>query len=186
MALTKTPDLMVLCRNCVEDYSAFERTGRHWKDVTCDSCGHANTACIEVANAVPFSPEEMRKRPTRERPIKLKEIAAADRPLSERRRLISAEWVKADGAARILEELKTTELETRKARLLVEQGDMPDNRAERMVKSDPLWREYIETMCNARTYANQLRQEMVALDYEHDERVSREANMRHEARLSRG
>jgi hypothetical protein len=66
--------------------------------------------------------------------------------------------VAVDAAARMLEEGKTTYLAQQKAKL----GDIPDSKAERLVKSSPEWADYIKKMVNAKTVANKQR---VELDY---------------------
>ena len=40
---------------------------------------------------------------------------------------------------------------------MAEQGDMPDSKAERLVKSGPEWPEYLAHMVDARTKANKLK-----------------------------
>lgn len=80
-----------------------------------------------------------------------------DRPISEQFRIVALHYVDADGAASLLEELKTTTLADMKTKLMLEIGDMPDSKAERIVKSTPEWREYITKMVGARSQAHKLR-----------------------------
>ena len=54
-----------------------------------------------------------------------------DVPVSEQYRLAAQEWVEMDAAARMLEEGKTTYLAQQKA----SHGDIPDSKAERIVKN---------------------------------------------------
>lgn len=135
------------------------------------------------------------------RPIRQREIPEADRPISELYRLIGDQWADADGAANLLEEMKTTQLEQRKTRVveadmanqraaaepgkLVAVKEMPDNRAERIVKASPDWEAYIRQMCDARTKANRLKVQLDQLRMRHMEQTGKDANARHEARLGR-
>ena len=100
-------------------------------------------------------------------------------PLSEQYRLASLRWVKANAAADLLEESKSAVLSQRMAKL----GDIPVSRAELTVKASPEWKEYIETMNNARREANELKVEAEFLKMRFYEWQSHEATKRTEARL---
>lgn len=89
------------------------------------------------------------------------------------------DWVAMDAAARMLEEGKTTYLAQQKAKL----GEMPDSRAEKLVKSSPEWADYIKKMVNAKTAANRQKVELDFLRMRHMERTSEEANARSERKL---
>lgn len=102
-----------------------------------------------------------------------------DVPVSEQYRLAAREWVEIDAAARMLEEGKTTYLAQRKAAL----GDIPDSKAEKLVKASPEWADYIKKMVNAKTAANRQRVELDFLKMRHMEHTSAEANNRAERRL---
>jgi hypothetical protein len=102
-----------------------------------------------------------------------------DTPISERYRMAALDWVAMDAAARMLEEGKTTYLAQQKALL----GDMPDSKAERMVKSSPEWADYIKKMVNSKTAANRQRVELDFLKMRHMERSSEEATARAERKL---
>lgn len=102
-----------------------------------------------------------------------------DVPVSEQYRLAARDWVEVDAAARMLEEGKTTYLAQQKARL----GEMPDSKAERIVKSSPEWADYIKKMVNAKTAANRAKVELDFLKMRHMERTSEEANARSERKL---
>lgn len=102
-----------------------------------------------------------------------------DTPVSEQYRLAAREWVEIDAAARMLEEGKTTYLAQRKAAL----GEMPDSKAEKLVKASPEWADYIKKMVNAKTAANRQRVELDFLKMRHMERTSEEANNRAERKL---
>jgi len=102
-----------------------------------------------------------------------------DMPISEQYRLAAREWVEMDAAARMLEEGKTTYLAQQKAAL----GDMPDSKAEKLVKASPQWADYIKKMVNTKTVANRQRVELDYLKMRHMERTSEEANNRSERKL---
>lgn len=102
-----------------------------------------------------------------------------DMPVSEQYRLAAREWVEMDAAARMLEEGKTTYLAQQKVAL----GDMPDSKAEKLVKASPQWADYIKKMVNTKTVANRQRIEMDYLKMRHMERTSEEANSRAERKL---
>tara|TARA_R110000868_G_scaffold109725_2_gene297995 strand:+ start:3730 stop:4119 length:390 start_codon:yes stop_codon:yes gene_type:complete len=87
----------------------------------------------------------------------IKTMPAHEMPISEQFRIVALQYVDADGAASLFEEMKTTSLEQLKSALILDQGDMADNKAERIVKSGPAWEEYIRKMVNARTKANKLK-----------------------------
>lgn len=114
------------------------------------------------------------------------EMPQREQPLSERFRIAANAWVDADARARRLEELKTTMLEQHKANHIMRHGAMPDNRAEREVKSAPEWQDYIEGMVEARTIANRLKVEMEVLRMMEREISDRNQTIRAEMRLARG
>lgn len=109
-----------------------------------------------------------------------------NRPISELLRLASEEWVDLDAAARMLEELKTTFLEQKKAeavRFAVADGEsLPDSHAEREVKASNEWKDYIVKMVSARTRANKAKVQVEYIKTMHWERQSSEANARAERR----
>ena len=102
-----------------------------------------------------------------------------DQPVSEQYRLAAREWVEMDAAARMLEEGKTTYLAQQKAAL----GDIPDSKAEKLVKASPQWADYIKKMVNTKTVANRQRVELDYLKMRHMERTSEDANNRAERKL---
>ena len=103
----------------------------------------------------------------------------SNKPLSEQYAEIGAQWVDADAAAEILEQVKSAFLSQRMQLM----AGQPLNRAEAMVKSSPEWRDYIEKMVNARKRANLLKVQMETLRMKHREWVGEDANRRVEARL---
>lgn len=119
--------------------------------------------------------------------VKRDEIPEEDRPLSEQFRIVALAWCDANSAASLQEELKTTTLEKWKNELVMSKGgNMPDSHAERMVKAQPRWEAYIRQMCADRANADKRKAQMEYLRMRFHEWQSREANQRHEARLSRG
>lgn len=102
-----------------------------------------------------------------------------DVPVSEQYRLAALDWVTLDAAARMLEEGKTTYLAQQKAAL----GDMPDSKAEKIVKSSEKWADYIKKMVNAKTAANRQKIEVEFLRMRFMERNSEEATARAERRM---
>jgi hypothetical protein len=101
-------------------------------------------------------------------------------PLSEQYRVAADQWVDADAAASILEELKTATLNQRMLAL----GEMAVNRAEMLVKGSPEWRTYIQEMVAARTKANKLKVRMEELRMRYGETQSEEASRRAELRMT--
>lgn len=92
--------------------------------------------------------------------IKLQEVAQSERHITEEFRLAALEYVEADAAATLLEELKTATLAQMKSALIVDRGEMPDSRADRIVRSGADWKEYVEKMVEARAKANKLKLEL--------------------------
>lgn len=102
-----------------------------------------------------------------------------NRPISEIRAEVGYRWAKAHAAASRLEEGKSAFLEKRKLVL----GDIPNNRAEMLVKASPEWSDYIKAMVDAKELANTLRIEMEYWDMKFSEWQSAAADNRVTARL---
>lgn len=100
-------------------------------------------------------------------------------PISELYRLAAEEWVKLDGAARLLEETKTAVL----SQMMASLGEMPVSRAELTVKSTDEWKEFVTEMVKARTAANEKKIEVEYLRMKFAEWNSNEANARIERKL---
>lgn len=103
----------------------------------------------------------------------------SNQPISEQYRLAALKWADLDGAARMLEEGKTTIL----AQWKTELGDIADNKAEKEVKSSERWADYIKKMVRTKTEANKARIEVEYLKMRHSEWQSEAANMRVERKL---
>lgn len=86
------------------------------------------------------------------------EMPERERSIVEEFRIVALQHVDAEGAANLMEELKTTTLESMKQQVVKDHGgEMADNKAERIVKSSPEWRKYITDMCDARKQAHKLK-----------------------------
>jgi hypothetical protein len=103
----------------------------------------------------------------------------ANLPWSEQYRIVAKQWVDADAAADILEELKSATL----AQLMTELGDMPVSRAEMNVKAGNEWQAYIRQMVEARQKSNMFKVQLEYLRMKFSEWQSHEATKRTEARL---
>ncbi|MEE8114518.1 MAG: hypothetical protein V3T23_09185 [Nitrososphaerales archaeon] len=99
--------------------------------------------------------------------------------ISEHFRLAAKDWVEKDGAARMLDESKTSVLAQRISFL----GDIPHNKAEREVKSSDEWQDYLKKMVEAKTAANLARVKMDFLRMKFQEWQSAEANARNERKM---
>jgi hypothetical protein len=99
--------------------------------------------------------------------------------VSEVFRTNAKEWVELDKAARMLEECKSSFFSQR----MLEQGDIPVNRAEINVKASEVWTGYLESMVKARSDANLLKVKLEYLRMRFQERMSQEANARAERKL---
>jgi len=102
-----------------------------------------------------------------------------DMPVSEQYRLAASKWVHTDAAARMLEEGKSAYV----AQQITKLGDMPHAKAERIVKASKEYSDYIKKMVNAKTAANEMREELAWLKMRHMERNSEEASARAERKL---
>src|SRR5262245_3409628 len=115
---------------------------------------------------------------------RVSQVPKSERPISEEYRIVAKKFVALDNAARVLEELKTTVLEESKSKLIAANPDLSETKAERLAKSAPEWRQYLEKMCAARGEANLLRQQLTYITMKHREWVGRNADARQEQRLT--
>lgn len=99
--------------------------------------------------------------------------------LSEQFRLAAKDWCEKDAAASLLEETKSSVLSQR----MVALGDMPVSKAEMTVKASQEWREFIESMVDARRDANMAKVKVEWLRMRFQEWSSQQANERAEKRL---
>lgn len=115
----------------------------------------------------------------------IKDMPEREQLLSERYRLAADAWVKADAVARRYEELKSTRLEQMKNALILQDGPMPDNRAEREIKASDEWERYVIDMVDARTRANELKVRIVEIQMLEREQQDRNQTIRAEMRMAR-
>jgi hypothetical protein len=113
------------------------------------------------------------------------QIPKADRPISEQFRIIAKQWVEVDGAARLLEELKTSTFSQQVGEYMAENQGVAFNRAEATVKASEPWREYVEQMVHTRTQANLKKVHMEQLRMKAREMDSANFARGQEMRLSR-
>jgi hypothetical protein len=99
--------------------------------------------------------------------------------LSEQFRLAAKDYVDADNAASLLEEMKSATL----SQMMSEHGDIPVSRAEMNVKSSQEWSDYIRSMVGARTKANELKFKLEWLRMRFSEQQSAQATARAEMKL---
>lgn len=114
----------------------------------------------------------------------ISEIATYERQLSEQYRLAAETWYDADRAAHLLEELKSATLESLKGDFIKADPKLDENRAERLAKTSPEWRSYIERMVRSRAAANKARARMKQLEMMHSEWLMKNAAARAERKMS--
>ena len=109
-----------------------------------------------------------------QRAIGVTEMPEKEHSLVEQFRIVSKQHAEADAEWYFMAEFKTAMLETMKSNIIADRGDMPDNKAERLVKSGPDWKDWVQKMADAKKHANLLRAQMDwikmkerALDREH-------------------
>jgi hypothetical protein len=102
---------------------------------------------------------------------------------SEQYRIVAKQWVDADAAAALLEDTKSAMLSTKIRQLIESEPGIALNRAEAEVKASAEWREWIESMIEARKKANLLKVQLEYLRMRHSEWQSAEATKRAEMKL---
>lgn|SRR5262245_16560573 len=120
---------------------------------------------------------------TRPLPEDHEEPGDHEQPISELFRVTARQWADADGAARLLEDMKTTTLEQIKSALIKDEPSLTEAKAERLARTSAGWIKYVETTCAARTRANRLRQKLVWLQMRHREWIGMNADERQERRF---
>lgn len=106
-------------------------------------------------------------------------MSAEDLPNSEQYRIVAKEYVDADAAANLLEELKSATL----SQWMQALGELPVSKAEMQTKASDRWKEYIESMVSARKRANKLKAQLEYIRMRFSENQSAEATARAERRL---
>jgi hypothetical protein len=81
-----------------------------------------------------------------------------NQPISEQYRIVAKRWVDAEAAASLMEDTKSAVLSQKMKAL----GDMPNSRAEMIVRASPEWMEFITQTIDTRKQANLLK---VQLEY---------------------
>lgn len=94
-------------------------------------------------------------------------------PISDQYRAAARDWARTDGAARALEELKTSVLAKMMKALAGGDKPPPLAAAERDVKSSQEWHDFVTEMVMTRTSANLARVEMDTLMMRHQEEIGR-------------
>jgi len=113
-------------------------------------------------------------------------VRPADQPISELFRLAGLEHADLNAAASLKEELRTATLARWKQEVVMQNGgSMPDNKAERIVKSSERWEEYNREMVETRRLADRAKVQMKYYDIKHWERQSHEATARKEMSMGR-
>lgn len=114
-----------------------------------------------------------------------KEIPEAERPLSEEFRIAARAWVTAQKAYKLLDESKTGTLARMKHDVIHQQGEMPDAKAERLVKASDEWFAYINSLVDAEAEANLAKMRMRWVEIRFQEWISNDANARRERHMGR-
>ena len=104
-------------------------------------------------------------------------------PLYEQYRIAALEWVDAEAAASLLEDLKSSFLAEMMGNLMASEPKMAVNRAEQEVKGSGEWRDHVTSIIEARKLANRCKVRVEYIKMRHQEWISQEANNRTEARL---
>jgi hypothetical protein len=103
----------------------------------------------------------------------------SNEPISEQYRLVAKEWVDADAAASLLEEMKSATLSQNMAAL----GDVAVSKAKMTVQASQQWADYINNMVEARKRANLLKAKLEYCRMRFNEWQSAEATKRAEMKL---
>ena len=106
-------------------------------------------------------------------------LASGNEDFAYQLREIGDRWVDADAAARMYEETKSSILAQKKSEL----GDIPDNKAERLVKASRFWMDFITEGVTLRTEANRLKIQLEEIKMRHMINQSREATERAERKM---
>jgi hypothetical protein len=77
------------------------------------------------------------------------------------------------------------ELEQRKTKLIAEQGDMPDCKAERIIRGSAEWMDRLRMGCEARSKANLIKVQLEYIKLKHSEWIMHNAAERREL-INRG
>jgi hypothetical protein len=114
----------------------------------------------------------------------ISEMPRYERPLSEQYRLAAESWVDANMAASLLEELKSATLESIKSEFIKADPKLAENRAERLAKTSPEWKSFIDRMVRSRAAAGRARVRMKEIEMLHSEWLMKNAAARQERKMS--
>lgn len=107
-------------------------------------------------------------------------VTTDNRPWSEIYRDAGEQWADLEAAAQLLEDTKSAYM----AQWCAEQGDIPVNRAEQIVKASPRWMEHVKGIVEARKKANTAKVRLDSIKMRAMEAQARDANYRAEMRLT--
>lgn len=113
------------------------------------------------------------------------EMPERERPISERYRLLAAEFREMNKAAKMYDENKKRELASIIKKIRTGMPEIPHNRAEVEAMSTHAWGTYLEKMVQAEVDADYLRHMLKALEFEHSEWMMATANARRERHMGR-
>lgn len=125
------------------------------------------------------------ERPTEHNAPGVSNMKLSELPLVERFRIVANQYSDAEAAAEFMDEMKTTTLEEKKSVLMKKYGDMPENKAERLVKAGGEWREYITEMCRHKARARKLKLHLEYLRMRERKEDRENWNARTEMRMGR-
>ncbi len=108
---------------------------------------------------------------------------SANLPWSEQYRIVAKQWVDADSAANVYEEMKSATLANLMLRATEQTGETVISRLEMNVKGSDEWRDYIANMNEARHKATRLKVQIEYIKMKFQEWSSENANKRAEMRL---
>jgi hypothetical protein len=111
------------------------------------------------------------------------EMPKHEQSISEQYRLLGLQWADAKAAYRVRDELKSVTLSRLKNKIMGEQGQMSEAKAERLVKSSDEWEKYIRDMCSDEHRADRLRVEMKSIEIHQWEVNDKNSTVRSERRF---
>lgn len=123
---------------------------------------HATDQRPAPAEASSQSPRSISERAAPKRPL-VQDMPDGEKSIPEKFRIVAIQFCDVDGAASLMEELKTTTLAKMKASMIEQHGAMADNKCEMMVKCTEDWTAYVTEMVGLRTKAQKLKLQMTYL-----------------------
>ena len=117
--------------------------------------------------------------------IKPGDMPEAERPISERYRLLAADYRTVKKAFKLKEEHKTRELAKITNDIQERAGGMPHNRAEMLAKCTDEWGLYLDELVECEVETDYIKHCLKALEIEHSEWMDAGANARRERQMGR-